>query len=362
MARLQLPSADQIPGGRAWASLSRRVRTLIVSGILFIVLFVLVFTLPVPYVVLTPGPTCNTLGSCYGQQIIKISGTKVNKTSGNLNLTTVGVSGGTPTPFDVVKAWLAGDQVVAPRSAVYPPDKSQQQTDRQNTQEFVVSQDSAKVAALCELGYPKAFGVVSVSADGPSKGVLQTGDQLKSVDGRPANNADLLAALLKTESAGHRATVVVTRHSKPTTVQVTLAAAPKGKQGARFGIEVSTTCLAPFSIDLGLANQIGGPSAGLMFALGIMDKIGSQDLTKGRFVAGTGTIDAEGKVGPIGGIPLKMIAARDKGASVFLAPGGNCKDVRNATPAGLKVVKVETLHGAVQDLLKIEKGEAVPGC
>ncbi len=145
-------------------------------------------------------------------------------------------------------------------------------------------------------------------------------------------------------------------------MQVTLGPPPKGKQGARFGIEVSTTCLAPVTIDLGLANQIGGPSAGLMFALGIMDKIGSQDLTKGRFIAGTGTIDATGKVGPIGGIQLKMIAARDKGASVFLAPAGNCSDVRKATPAGLKVVKVDALHGAVQDLLKIEKGRSVPGC
>jgi PDZ domain-containing protein len=99
-----------------------------------------------------------------------------------------------------------------------------------------------------------------------------------------------------------------------------------------------------------------------MFALGIMDKVGSVDLTKGRFVAGTGTIDPNGDVGPIGGIQLKMIAARAKGATVFLAPAGNCGDVRNATPAGLKVVKVTSLHGAVQDLLKIEKGRSVPGC
>jgi PDZ domain-containing protein len=99
-----------------------------------------------------------------------------------------------------------------------------------------------------------------------------------------------------------------------------------------------------------------------MFALGIMDKVGTVDLTKGRFVAGTGTIDTTGKVGPIGGIQLKMIAAKDKGASVFLAPAGNCADVRKATPSGLKVVKVSTLHDAVQDLLKIQRNQPVPGC
>ena len=110
------------------------------------------------------------------------------------------------------------------------------------------------------------------------------------------------------------------------------------------------------------ANQIGGPSAGLMFALGIIDKVGPEDLTDGRFIAGTGTIDPAGKVGAIGGIALKMIAARDKGASVFLAPADNCGDVTGNVPDGLQVVKVSTLHEAVGDLEKLEKGQSVPGC
>jgi PDZ domain-containing protein len=129
-----------------------------------------------------------------------------------------------------------------------------------------------------------------------------------------------------------------------------------------LGVVVADGCLAPFTVDLGLANEIGGPSAGLMFALGIMDKVGTVDLTGGRFIAGTGTIDPKGNVGPIGGIQLKMIAARDKGATVFLAPAGNCGDVRGATPDGLQVVKVTTLHGAVQDLLRIQHGQSVPSC
>ena len=136
----------------------------------------------------------------------------------------------------------------------------------------------------------------------------------------------------------------------------------QGRKGGSLGITVGTVCPTPFAVDLGLGNQIGGPSAGLMFALGIMDKVGSRDLTDGRFVAGTGTIDNSGRVGAIGGIALKMIAARAKGASVFLAPAGNCDDVQGAIPGGLKVVKVSTLHGAVQDLLAIEQGKPVPGC
>ncbi|MDT4903041.1 MAG: Lon-like protease [Pseudonocardiales bacterium] len=369
MARLQLPSVDRIPGGRGFASLSRRVRTLIVTAILFLVMFILALTLPVPYVILSPGPTYNTLGTdTSGNVIITIDGKTSNKTTGNLNMTTVSVTSQPISAFQAIAGWLISDEVVVPRSSVYTPGQTQQQTDQQNTQDFITSQDSAKVAALCELGYPKGFGVVSVLANGPSHGVLLPGDQLVSVAGKPANTAAKLTAVLQAQKPGTKVPVVVKRQTKGSgqtktaSLEVTLTTPPKGAKGARLGIEVSDTCLAPFTVDLGLANQIGGPSAGLMFALGIMDKVGTTDLTKGRFIAGTGTIDPAGKVGPIGGIALKMIAAKSKGASVFLAPAGNCADVVKDTPAGLKVVKVDTLHHAVQDLLKIEQGQAVPGC
>ncbi|GAB2487343.1 YlbL family protein [Jatrophihabitans fulvus] len=348
---------------QGFARLSRRVRSLIVAGLLFLVLFVLVLTLPVPYVILSPGPTYNTIGSTPdGQQIIRIEGTTVRKTSGNLNLTTVGVSTQSITAFEALKGWLAGDEVVVPRSSVYPPGVSEQETDRQNTQDFITSQDNATAAALCELKYPRAFGVIDVLDDGPSKGKLRGGDALLTLDGKDVSTEPKLRAVLADLAPGKAVDVVVKRAGKPVTLSVAPAAASKGQQGARLGVTVSTTCLAPFTVDLALANEIGGPSAGLMFALGIIDKVGTEDLTDGRFIAGTGTIDPSGKVGPIGGIQLKMIAARDKGASVFLAPAGNCGDVRGNVPDGLKVVKVETLHGAIVDLEKIEKGQSVPGC
>ena len=111
-----------------------------------------------------------------------------------------------------------------------------------------------------------------------------------------------------------------------------------------MGVNVAAGCVAPFQVDLGLADQIGGPSGGLMFALGIMDKVGPDDLTAASEIAGTGTIDATGAVGAIGGIQLKMIAARRAGATVFLAPATNCADVRGNIPKGLNVVKVDSLH------------------
>ena len=145
-------------------------------------------------------------------------------------------------------------------------------------------------------------------------------------------------------------------------MQVVLGQPNKGSTGAAIGISVISGCIPPYQVNLGLGNQIGGPSAGLMFALGIIDKVGRVNLTGGKFIAGTGTIDPNGTVGAIGGIALKMIAARRAGAQIFLAPADNCSDVRGAIPKGLDVIKVDTLHHAVQYLEDLNAGTAVPHC
>jgi PDZ domain-containing protein len=363
VARLSLVPIEKIPGGAAVAGLSRRVRTLIVAGVLFLVLFILAVTMPVPYVVLSPGPTINTLGTDgRGNSIIGIDGRKPAQRKGHLNLTTVSVSGRSITAFEALSGWLAGDQVVVPTSSVYPPGESEQQTNQQNAQDFTDSQDNATVAAACELGYPKKFGIIGVRSDGAGHAVLQPADILTTIDSQPTATADSLAKVLSAKAPGTKVQVALTRAGVTKVVTVALGPPVPGRKGGSLGVTVGSVCATPYKVDLGLGNEIGGPSAGLMFALGIMDKVGPTDLTKGRFIAGTGTIDTQGKVGPIGGIALKMIAARDKGATVFLAPAGNCGDVTKATPSGLKVVKVSTLHGAVQDLVKIEKGQSVPGC
>lgn len=343
--------------------MSRRVRTLVVSGVLFVVLFVLSLTLPVPYVLLSPGPTFNTLGTDdSGRSIIDVRGIAAKKTSGNLNMTTVNVSTQSMTVFSVLNGWLQHDEVVVPRSSVFPPGQSQKQVEQQNSAEFSESQDNAIAAAACELGYPQRFGVIGVEAGGPADGKLKPADLLLTLDGKSVDTADKLTALLSTMKPGTTVSLAVVRTGKPSTVPVTLGKPNAGRSGARIGITVGPVCATPYTVDLGLGNQIGGPSAGLMFALGIMDKVGTVDLTGGRFVAGTGTISADGKVGAIGGIQLKMIAARHAGATIFLAPAGNCSDVAGAIPRGLDVVKVTALHDAVQDLLALQSGKDVPHC
>lgn len=369
MPRLTLPPLERVPGGAFVAGLSRRVRTLIIALVVFVVLFVLALTMPVPYAVLSPGPTFDTLGSdpysASNQPVIIIDGKTPNKTAGHLNMTTVSESTSKVTAFGALEAWLQGDRLVLPKTAIIPPGTSEQQQNQQNTQDFQTSQDSATVAALCELGYPKAFGVVGLTANAPAQGVLKVGDQLVSVDGKPTASYNALSAVLSATAPGTTVSVAVVRNGKPQTVQVKLGPAPSGGKGGRLGVSVNDTCLAPFTVTINL-QDVGGPSAGLMFALGIIDKVGPYDLTKGQYIAGTGELDpsdpAKGTVEPIGGIALKMIAARNAGATVFLAPAGNCDTVRSATPSGLKVVKVSTVSDAVQDLLKLQRNEPVPSC
>jgi PDZ domain-containing protein len=99
-----------------------------------------------------------------------------------------------------------------------------------------------------------------------------------------------------------------------------------------------------------------------MFALGIIDKLTKLDLTGGKFIAGTGEIEASGKVDPIGGIQQKMIGARNAGATVFLTPAANCADAKGAVPAGLRLVKVSTLNDAVTALENLRTGAPAPSC
>ena len=128
-----------------------------------------------------------------------------------------------------------------------------------------------------------------------------------------------------------------------------------------MGVEVGEQYVFPFDVKISVGD-IGGPSAGLMFALGIIDKLTPMNLTGGKFVAGTGEIEASGKVDPIGGIQQKMVGARNAGATIFLAPAANCSDVKGAIPVGLQVVKVSTLNQAVTDLEALKSGQPVPSC
>ncbi len=341
--------------------MSRQTRTLIFGAVLCLVLGILTFTLRVPYLVESPGPTFNTLGQDGGKDIIAVSGHPTSKTTGHLNLMTVLSDTDKTTIAGALTGWLRHDEVVVPYDAIYPPGTSKQQTNENNAEDFTASQDSAVNAAACELGYPKGFGIFTVSPDSLNKAVLKAGDEFSSVGGTAVTDQASLVKALGSHKAGDKVAINIVRAGQKQTVQVTLGPPTAGSSTPKLGVSVGAGCLLPFQVTLSLSG-IGGPSAGLMFSLGIIDKISDHDLTRGRFIAGTGTIDQDGNVGQIGGIALKMIAARRAGATVFLAPASNCADVKGNIPGGLDVVKVSTLHEAITDLDTLATGGSVPHC
>jgi PDZ domain-containing protein len=343
--------------------MSRQLRTLITGAVLCLVLGILTFGVRVPYVVLSPGPTVNTLGrdDGSGTDIIVIKGHDVARTTGNLNLTTVSEETQDTTVAGAIRGWLARDEVVVPHDSVNPPGKTRKQINQQDQQDFTESQNSAIAAAACELRYPKGFGVLAVASDSPNVGVIKAGDQFVTLAGKPVTDDASLRKVIATLKAGDKVPAVVTRSGKPVPLTLTIGTAGDAAKTPRIGVTPTEGCLLPFEVTVDVSG-IGGPSAGLMFSLGIMDKVGTDDLTHGKFIAGTGTIDPTGKVGPIGGIQLKMLGARRAGATIFLAPEGNCSDVRGNTPSGLKVVKVATLHEALTALHTLTAGGEVAGC
>ncbi|MGZ6826819.1 MAG: YlbL family protein, partial [Mycobacteriales bacterium] len=235
----------------------------------------------------------------------------------------------------------------------------QQQADQENTQLMVQSQSDATSAALHELGIPSKTAVGSVTKGAPADGKLQPGDVLTSVDGKPVTDPASLRALVSTRAPGQP--VVIGYLRKGVAGSATLTTVASTDKPARALIGITPSEVADVKVQISL-QDVGGPSAGLMFALGIIDKLGPDSLTGGRTIAGTGEISADGKVGAIGGIAQKMRGAKARGATVFLSPADNCAEAKKNKPSGLTLVRVSTLHGALLALATLRAGGTPPSC
>jgi PDZ domain-containing protein len=316
--------------------------------------------LPVPYVAQVPGPTFNTLGEIDGEPIISVEGRERNGSSGNLNLTTVGVPRNALTLIGAVQGWFDSEVTVVPREQVYPSGQTEEETQQQNREAFLTSEQSARMAALAELGYPEKVVVQDLVEDSPSEGRLRAGDALESVGGTPTTDTAALTAALAAIPPGSSVPVAYTRLGQPGSATVTTSAAAEG-DGSALGVLVLESPYAPFTVDIRV-DDVGGPSAGLMLTLGIIDLVGDTDLTEGAVVAGTGTIADDGTVGPIGGIPLKLVSAREIDAELFLVPADNCAEaVRNAQP-GVQMARVATLDDALTALDDLREGRTPAPC
>ncbi|WP_326825507.1 PDZ domain-containing protein [Streptosporangium sp. NBC_01639] len=345
--------------------MSRRALTLMVAGFLTLLLGVVGAVLPVPYVVLSPGPTENTIGDVKGEPVISIEGRETYPTSGKLSLVTVAYQGGPGNRIDLFSAlrgWVDPTVAVVPEETIFPPTSTAEEVDQQNIQEMTNSQDDATAAALSELKIPytAVVSVASVQKGFPADGKFRAGDEIVSIDGVRVIDRETVSSAVRKHKAGQKVTFAVKRAGQSTTLTVPTRAAEDGTP--IVGITMQIKYRFPFKVKINVGD-VGGPSAGMMFSLGIMDKLTPGPMTGGKAIAGTGTITAEGEVGPIGGIQQKMVGARKAGATVFLTPADNCAEAARATPDGLKLIKVKTLHDAVQaiDVVRTGSGTA-PGC
>jgi PDZ domain-containing protein len=337
----------------------RRSRTLLVASALAVFLLLAALTLPVPYVSFQPGPVTDTLGRVDGRPLISIQGRRTYPTNGKLQLTTVEERRGL-TLLGAVRDWFARDKAVVPLELVQPPDLSEAEIRRQNTEDFLRSQDDATAAALAELGVnPVGVVVAEIPAGSPSTGRLRVGDQLEQVDGRPVADLDALRAAIGRVEPGGPVRLSVLRDRRRLEVTVETRAAPDEPDRPVIGVQVRLRY--PFAVDIQL-EDVGGPSAGLMFALGIIDLLTPAELTGGRVIAGTGTITADGQVGSIGGVQQKLQGARRAGASVFLVPADNCAEASRAVPDGLRLVRVDDLDDALADLEAVRGGRPTAAC
>ncbi|TMR94296.1 PDZ domain-containing protein [Nonomuraea basaltis] len=345
--------------------MSRRAITLLLAAFLVLALGVAGAFRPVPYVVLSPGPTENTIGEVGKKPVISIEGRQTYPTSGALSLVTVAYQGGPAAQIDLLTAlrgWIDPTVAVVPQETIFAPDRDPKEVEQENTVEMTNSQDSATAAALNELKIPYSMVVAVVSAEKgkPADGKLQKGDEINSVDGKAAKDVEVVSNAVKAHKPGESVVFNVTRGKEKLDVTLQTVAGPTGQP--QVGVTMQAQYKFPFDVDINVGD-VGGPSAGLMFSLGILDKLTPGELTGGKKIAGTGTVQPTGKVGAIGGIQQKMVGARDSGATVFLTPADNCAEAMKAVPDGLRLVRADTLHDAVTalDALRTSKGN-VPAC
>ena len=242
--------------------MSRRSLTLIIASIGVIAALAIAVLIPVPYVILGPGPTLNTLGKdSSGQPLITVVGHPTYPTTGNLNMVTVGYQGGpgvTINIFSALAAWLNPHEAVVPESELFAPGATQQETQQQDTQQMTGSQQSATAAALTELHIPYSTQVVVVQTEKgyPAYGVLKSGDVITAVDGAPVTGESDLTSLIGAHPAGSTLTLTIVRDGRTQMIRVGTKEA-----GGRpvMGVQVTEQYKFPFTVKISVGD-IGGPS------------------------------------------------------------------------------------------------------
>ncbi|WP_159609618.1 PDZ domain-containing protein [Glutamicibacter sp. JC586] len=332
------------------------------AGVIALLLVGVMMFLPTNFMIRSPGPVFNTLGKDEGKDVVSIDGAKTYASDSELDLLTVYVQGGGQNRVTipvVLEALLNPTKDVVPEETIMAHSTSSEQQNQQNDMMMTSSQDLAIAAALTELGYDfKTWLTVADFSNELNSKLLKKGDRLLKYEGKSVSSLEQLKKALDA-NGDQPATLTVGRADKQgdyknVDVAVQTQAAENGER--QLGVFLGTEHKFPIGVKFGLSN-VGGPSAGMMFALSIIDRLTEGSLAGKHHVAGTGEISADGTVGPIGGIAQKMVSARKSGATIFLAPAGNCNEVVGRVPEGLNVVKVSTLKEARSALEKIADGQ-----
>jgi len=346
--------------------MSKRARVLLLSASSLAVLVLVALLLPVPFIRLAPGPTFDVIGDLDGEPVIQITGTTTYPTTGELNMTTVLESGGPRgglTFIGALSSWFNPADAVIPRELVYPDDVSGAQVQAEQAALFSTSEADAVSAAMRYLDVPVTTEVLvsSVTVDAPASGRLEPGDVILSVDGATVTDPESVSGMVRKQPIGTTFAFSIERDGRTQDVQVTSAPSPTDPAVPYIGIGVGAVDEPDFDVRINVGN-VGGPSAGLMLSVGIIDKLTPGPLTAGHVIAGTGTIKPDGTVGPIGGIRQKLAGARSSGAELFLMPASHCKEAAGHVPEGLTVTPVKTLTEAVSAIESWTAGASLPAC
>lgn len=348
--------------------MTRQTWTTLVSAVLFLGLAVIIAVTPVPFVAWAPGETIDVMGESQGTPVLNVSGIPTYPSTGTLRATTVSATSvdSRLNLYAAVAAYLAADRAVIPREAVYPVGLDAGTVQEAQAAEMDTSQLTATAAALRAAGQQvtEVPMVTQVTESGPANGKLHVGDLITAVDGNPVSTVEGLRAAIRSHAVGDTVTFAVVHEGVSMNVEVKTSESNTSPPVSFVGIVTEIGYLVTPKVTFAIDPAIGGPSAGLVFALAVYDKVTPGDLLAGRNVAGTGTISGTGEVGAVGGVLQKIAAAKAAGATIFVLPRANCGDVGGA-PEGIRLVSVSRLSEAVTALTSLtdpSKAASVPGC
>jgi PDZ domain-containing protein len=335
------------------------VRQRVIAGVAVAALVGLVFALNfyrLPVVALSPGPMEDVLAR------LKVEGSRVYDSKGKLYLTSVGIDDDVRF-YEALLDLANHDVELYPRTQLYPERQDSAEIDRENAALMDRSKETATVVALREVGYdikPSGIEITQVVSGAPADGRLKATDRILEADGRPVHSTKEVRKAITAHKVGERITFKIERLGRTRKVPVPVE---RVEGESRVGILLRDLFPElPIKVSITTLNNIGGPSAGLMFTLSIIDKLTPEDLTAGRRIAGTGEIDLDGAVGPVGGVAEKLVAVHRLGLTTFFIPAGNCADVRGRVPHGLRLVKVSKVGDALRFLRDPKVAASAPSC